>query len=312
MTSLNINLCGIQLKNPVIIASGILASEVLIDSIRNGAAAITTKTITLNPRKGHPPPNIVRLPYGFINAFGLRNPGIRAFSEKDLKILVNRARELGAFVFGSVSGSNAKEVIEVASIMERYGVSLIELNISCPTAIDMYSLEPDLKLLKSMVKDVKSTLKVPLSVKLSPNVPSIVPIAKAVIDAGADVITAINTLAPALVINVDTGEPVLKSPYGFGGLSGPAIKYIALAKVLELALEVNVPIIGIGGITTWRDAIEMIMVGATAIGILSAILIHGTKVVSNIIRGIEEFMKVKGYRSINDFRGLTLRYVRKS
>ncbi len=312
MTSLSTNLCGISLKNPLVVASGILATKVLVNAMTDGAAAVTTKTITLNPRKGHPPPNIVRLPYGFINAFGLRNPGIKAFSEKDLKELVGKAKELEAHVFGSISGSNSKEVIEVASIMEKAGVSLIELNISCPTATDLYSLEPNLDFIKSLVKDVKSVLRIPLSVKLTPNTPSIVPIAKAVIDAGADAITAVNALAPALAINIETGEPILKSPYGFGGLSGPAIKHIALAKVLELALEVNVPIIGVGGIMTWRDAVEMIMVGATAIGILSAILIHGsTKVVKDIIKGIEEFMKSKGFKSLEDFRGITLKYIKK-
>jgi len=310
--SLEVNLGKLRLKNPIIIASGILSRSLLINAIVDGASAVTTKTLTLNPREGYPPPNLVKLPYGFINAYGWKNPGVKKFVEEDLREIISRAREFNSYVIGSAGGFSLNEYVKVASLLEEGGVDAVEIDIACPTIDKVLDTSFDLKYFTDVVKNVKSVLKVPLIVKLHPSYINIGKVAKLAVDAGADIISAINTVAPAIAIDIDSGKPLLGNPKGVGGLSGPAIKPIALAKVLEIAMEVDVPVIGIGGITTWKDVIEMIMVGADAVGMVSAIFIHkGTSFIKNLLDGIKNFMAKKGYKSIQDFKGLTIKYISK-
>ncbi len=311
MANLSVSLTkNIVLKNPIVIASGIPGTEALKLFIEKGVGAVTTKTVTPKPRRGHPPPNIVRLPYGYINAIGLRNPGIDGFIP-ELRGLVEKARRYGSIVIGSVGAGTVDEYVYVSSKLEDNGVDMVELNVSCPTAKDVYSVGMDLKYLVEVVRETKSVLKIPVAVKLTPSYIDMGKVARLVVDAGADVLAAINTVAPATSLDIDTGKPLLGNPEGFGGLSGPAIKPVAIAKVMEIALEVDVPIIGTGGIMDWRDAVEMILAGASAVGVLSAYFSRGFGFIEDILNGLSRYMEAKGYRSIMDFRGKALRYVKK-
>ncbi len=311
MADLSVSLTkNIVLKNPIVIASGIPGTEALKLFIEKGVGAVTTKTVTPRPRRGHPPPNIIKLPYGYINAIGLRNPGIDGFIP-ELHGLVEKARKHGSIVIGSVGAGTVEEYVEVSSKLEDNGVDMVELNVSCPTAKDVYSVGMDLKYLVKVVRETKSVLKIPVVVKLTPSYIDTGKVARLVVDAGADVLAAINTVAPATSLDIETGKPLLGNPEGFGGLSGPAIKPIAIAKVIEIALEVDVPVIGTGGIMDWRDAVEMILAGASAVGVLSAYFSRGFSFIEDILDGLSRYMEAKGYKNIMDFRGKALRYIKK-
>ena len=310
MPDLRVRLLGMELKNPLIIASGIPSTKILSNFIHAGVAAVTTKTVTPEPREGHPPPTIAKTPCGYVNAVGLKNPGIEAFLG-ELKELKEVALKEGAYVIGSVAAGSVEGYVRVASKVEEGGVDAVEVNVSCPTVREVFSASLNLKYLSEIVREVRSVIKVPLIVKLSPAHPDIAYVAKIAVDAGADCIAAINTVTPALVIDVETGKPLLGNPEGFGGLSGPAIKPIALAKVLQIAREVDVPIIGMGGVTGWKDVIEMMMVGASAVGILTAYFIHSNvDFIPKILKGLENYLRTKKLKSIDQIRGLTLKYVR--
>ncbi len=301
---------NIVLKNPIVVASGIPGTEALKLFIEKGVGAVTTKTVTPKPRRGHPPPNIIKLPFGYINAIGLRNPGINGFIS-ELRGLVEKARKHGVVVIGSVGAGSVKGYVDVSSKLEDNGVDMVELNVSCPTAKDVYSVGMDLKYLVEVVRETKSVLKIPVAVKLTPSYIDMGKVARLVVDAGADVLAAINTVAPATSLDINTGKPLLGNPEGFGGLSGPAIKPIAVAKIIEIALEVDVPVIGTGGVMDWRDAVEMILAGASAIGILSAYFSRGFSFIEDILNGLSKYMDARGYKSIMDFRGMALRYIKK-
>ncbi len=311
LVDLSVKLVGnIVLKNPIVIASGIPGTNALKMFVEKGVGAVTTKTVTPEPRRGHPPPNIIRLPYGFINAIGLRNPGIEGFIP-ELRELVEVARSHGSIVIGSVGAGTVEGYVNVSSRLEENGVDMVELNVSCPTAKDVYSVGMDLKYLVEVVRETKSVLKIPVAVKLTPSYVDMGKVARLVVDAGADVLAAVNTVAPATSLDINTGRPLLGNPEGFGGLSGPAIKPIAIAKVMEIALEVNVPVIGTGGIMDWRDAVEMILAGASAVGVLSAYFTRGFSFIDDILNGLSKYMVEKDYKSIEDFRGKALEYIKK-
>ena len=311
MVDLSVKLVGnIVLKNPIVIASGIPGTNALKMFVEKGVGAVTTKTVTPEPRRGHPPPNIIRLSYGFINAIGLRNPGIEGFIP-ELRELVEVARSHNSIVIGSVGAGTVEGYVNVSSRLEENGVDMVELNVSCPTAKDVYSVGMDLKYLVEIVRETKSVLKIPVAVKLTPSYVDMGKVARLVVDAGADVLVAINTVAPATSLDINTGRPLLGNPEGFGGLSGPAIKPIAIAKVMEIALEVDVPVIGTGGIMDWRDAVEMILAGASAVGVLSAYFTRGFSFIDDILNGLSRYMVEKDYKSIEDFRGKALEYIKK-
>ncbi len=311
MVDLSVKLVGnIVLKNPIVIASGIPGTNALKMFVEKGVGAVTTKTVTPEPRRGHPPPNIIRLSYGFINAIGLRNPGIEGFIP-ELRELVEVARSHDSIVIGSVGAGTVEGYVNVSSRLEENGVDMVELNVSCPTAKDVYSVGMDLKYLVEVVRETKSVLKIPVAVKLTPSYVDMGKVARLVVDAGADVLAAINTVAPATSLDINTGRPLLGNPEGFGGLSGPAIKPIAIAKVMEIALEVDVPVIGTGGIMDWRDAVEMILAGASAVGVLSAYFTRGFSFIDDILNGLSRYMVEKDYKSIEDFRGKALEYIKK-
>ncbi len=300
---LEVELCGIKLRNPTMLASGILGTSgaaLKRVAVSGGAGAIVTKSIGLTPREGHKNPTVVEINGGLISAIGLANPGYEEFGEE-----IQVAKEGGVPVIGSVYGFNFGEYAAVAEKLQSYGVDAIELNISYPNvgkagAFFGYSEE----LSHEVVKEVKKRVSVPVFAKLTAGAGDIVAIAKACEDAGADAITAIGALR-AMKIDIITGKPVLGNEVG--GLSGPCIKPIALRCVYEIAREVDIPVIGCGGITTGKDAVEFFLAGARAVQIGTAVLYRGITVFKKVSQEIKEYLEENGYSSVDEIVGLALR-----
>lgn len=300
---LSISLAGLKLANPTMLASGILgySAETLAGIVEGGAGAIVTKSVGLKPRKGYPNPTVVQANCGLINAMGLPNPGIDEF--------VTEIREaktvLNAPLIVSVYGFSAEEYAIVAQKAVKAGADAVELNVSCPHVKETGSeIGQNPEILAGVVKKVKAVVEKPVFVKLSPNVTSIADIAEIAAKAGADALTAINTVK-AIAIDTETAIPVLGNKVG--GLSGPAIKPIALRQVYDIYERVKVPVIGCGGIAGWRDAVEFFLAGAIAVQIGTAIATKGPNVFKAITRGIDVHLKKKGYRSVEEIVGLAHR-----
>ena len=290
----------IKLKNPTMLAAGILGmtAKSLLRVARAGAGAIVTKSVGLNPRAGYPNPTIVQVKCGLINAIGLPNPGIRIFTEE---IEEYKTVEDNVPLIVSVYGFSPEEFAEVASLAVKAGADAVELNVSCPH-VEKTGMEigQDPEMLHEIVRKVKNKIKKPVIVKLTPNVSDITIYAEKAERAGADAITAINTVK-AMKIDIKTAKPVLANK--FGGLSGPAIKPIAVRCVYEIFEIVKIPVIGCGGISNWKDALEFIMAGASAIQIGTAIAFRDIGIFKNITKGIKLYMEKKGYRSIKEIVG---------
>jgi dihydroorotate dehydrogenase (NAD+) catalytic subunit len=265
--------------------------------IKSGAGAVVTKSIGLKPRKGYDNPTIVELECGILNAMGLPNPGIDNFKEEIVELKKSKIP-----VIGSIFGSNADEFSKLAQKMQMYGADAIELNMSCPHAKG-YGLEvgSDSTLVKEITSKVKKTVKIPVFVKISPNLMDISEIAKAAEKGGADAIVAINTIK-AMKIDLELKTPVLANK--IGGYSGNAIKPIGVRCVYEIANNVNIPIIGVGGINTGKDAIEYIMAGAAAIQIGSGLYYRGVDVFKKVCNEIEKWMKDHKVKNISDLIGV--------
>ncbi len=266
---------GIRLASPLVLASGIWGTSpaLLERAARTGAGAVTAKTCTPLPRRGHRNPTAVNWGHGIINAMGLPNPGIA--EEIDLlREAARRLRPLGVALIASISADTAKDFGQSARMVAAAGPDMIELNVSCPNLGaehgEMFAASASAA--AEATARVKAATSLPCVVKLSPNVHDIAEIARAVVDAGADAITAINTM-PGMLIDAESGQPVLAN--GTGGISGPALKPIALRCVYDIASVVTVPIIGTGGVLTGSDAVEMISAGATAVGVGSAVFYRG-------------------------------------
>ena len=294
---LEVNLSGLKLKSPIILASGILG--VSFSSMKRvfdaGAGAVTTKSIGPKPRKGYKNPSIIEIyPGTFMNSVGLGNPGIKEFIS-EIKEIKKHKIPLIVSVFG-----NTNEVyLDVAIKAENAGAVAIEINISCPHA-EVSSIGTDKGLTFEIVKYLKEKLTVPLFVKLNPNVTNIVEIALAAEKGGADGVVAINTLS-ALKIDVNTKRPILS--HGSGGLSGKSIQPIAIKKVYDLYKVLKIPIIGCGGIDSWQDVVEFFLAGASAVQIGTAFY-KGTEIITKINHGIIQYLKDNGFKSINDIKGL--------
>lgn len=307
MTNLQTNLSGISLKNPLILASGVLgtSASLMERCARHGIGAITAKSCGPEARKGHDNPVALAWSDGVINAIGLTNPG--AQEEASLLNVTQKALlPYGVPLFASIFAPTLQQFAEVTRIMQETEVDLIEVNISCPNVASEFGLpfSADAASAAAVTKIVRENTRKPISIKLAPNVPNISLIARAVVEAGADAITAINTM-PAMLIDPTTGKPVLSNRTG--GLSGPAIKPIALRCVFEIAEKVSVPIIGTGGITTGLDAAEMIMAGATVIGIGSAFWYHGISAVTQILTELQQFMAEHNFTDLDSMRGMAHR-----
>jgi dihydroorotate dehydrogenase (NAD+) catalytic subunit len=301
--SLYVDLAGLHLDNPTMLASGILGytAETMHTIEKNGAGAVVSKSIGMKPRKGYANPSIVQVNGGLINAIGLPNPGIKEFVSE-----IQYAKTVLAVpLIISVYGYSAEEYAEVAEKAAHAGADAVELNVSCPHVKETGSeIGQNPQLLERVVRKVKAVARVPVFVKLSPNVTDIVEIGNAAGKAGADALTATNTVR-AIAINVETKMPILSNRYG--GLSGSAAKPIALRCVYDLYEKVKVPIIGCGGITKWQDAVEYLLAGAAAVQIGTAIATEGPGIFKEVSNGISGYLKRKGYKRVEDIVGLSHR-----
>ncbi|GCC11433.1 dihydroorotate dehydrogenase B (NAD(+)), catalytic subunit [archaeon] len=299
---LDIELLGMELKNPLMLASGILGvsgASLKRVALSGGAGAIVTKSIGMTPREGHRNPTFVELDNGYLSAIGLANPGYVEFEEE-----IDVAKAGNVPIIASVYGFSFREYVEVGRVMEGYGADAIELNLSYPNvgkagAFYGYSEE----LAHEVMEEVKKEVNLPVIAKLTAGAGDIVAIAKACEDAGADGITAIGSLR-AMKIDIETGRPVLGNK--MGGLSGSCIKPIAVRCVYEISREVSIPVIGCGGITTGEDAIEYFMAGANAVQIGTGLLSRGITIFKKVSLEIKEYMEENGYSGIDEIIGLAL------
>lgn len=296
---LEVELCNVKLKNPTMLAAGVLGSTAssLNWAARSGAGAVVTKSFGLHPNKGYANPTTVEVTGGIINAIGLSNPGVDTFIGELEKI--EKSTPTAASIYGASGG----EFAQIAAKVENR-VDLIELNVSCPHAQKGCgaSIGEDPKLTGEVVKAVKSAVEVPVIVKLTPNVTDIVEIALSAQKAGCDGLTLINSLGPGMKINIDTANPILSNK--FGGLSGPAIKPVALRCVFDVYESVEIPVVGVGGISDYKDAIEFIFAGAKCVQIGTSIMYKGLDIFKEITAGIEKFMHDKEYESIDEMVGI--------
>ncbi len=297
---LTVNLAGLHLDNPTMLASGVLgySADTLESIAEGGAGAVVTKSVGLKPRSGYVNPTVAQVNCGLINAMGLPNPGIEEFT-KDIR---EAKAVLKVPLIVSVYGFSAEEYASVASKAVKAGADAVELNVSCPhvkeTGVEI-GQKPEV--LAEAVRKVKAVVEKPVFVKLSPNVADIAEIAEEAAKAGADALTAINTVK-AMAIDLETVKPILSNRKG--GLSGPMLKPIAVRCVYEIYERIKMPIIGCGGITDWRDAVEFMLAGATAVQIGTAIALKGLGVFKAVSRGIDAYLKKKGFKSVNEIVGL--------
>jgi dihydroorotate dehydrogenase (NAD+) catalytic subunit len=299
MMNLSTVLAGIRMENPLMNASGILGltSFSLLRMAEAGVGAVVTKSIGREPRLGYKSPNIVAVEGGMINSMGLPNPGVAEF----MKDLDRALGMLKVSIIVSIYGSSPEDYVDVAAQIGERRIAAVELNVSCPHVKEVgVEIGQRAEILYEVVKGVKATVNVPVLVKLTPNVSSIATLAKAAEEAGADGLTAINTVR-AMAINVETGRPILGGR--FGGLSGPVIKPIALRCVYEIFEAVKIPIIGCGGITAWEDAVEFLMAGASALQIGTALVQKDLGVFKEITHGLKRYLRRKGLRSLAEIVG---------
>ena len=298
MVSLKTEIGSISLERPGIVASGIMdeTGPSMVRMLRNGAGAVVTKSVGLEPNAGHANPCFTEVSGGYVNAMGLPNPGIELFKE-EMDVAVPEGR-----ISGSIYGAGPDDFSKLAGRMEDYGACAVELNLSCPHAKG-YGMEvgTDPAMVKAIVSAVKSSVSIPVWAKLTPNTHILGDIGMAVQDAGGDAVVAINTLK-AMVICPEMGRPLLSNK--FGGLSGAAVKPVGVRAVYDLRTVLDIPIVGVGGIETWRDAAEYIMAGASAFQVGSGIGTVGPDVFARINDGLSAFMEEYGYSSIADMRGV--------
>ena len=284
MSRLNVNFCGVDFKNPIIPASGTFGYgreyEAFYPLSRLGG--ISVKGTTLNRREGNPGPRVAETPSGMLNSVGLQNGGVKKFLEYEMPNLVTKDTR----IIANIAGATVEECAELASMLEGSAVDLIELNISCPNVkAGGAAFGTDCAVAGQVTRAVKDATTKPLMVKLSPNVTSITDIAKSVEANGADAVSLINTLL-GMRIDIKTGRPILKN--NVGGLSGPAVFPVAVRMVWQVANAVKIPVMGMGGVATWEDAVEIMMAGASAVQVGAAIF-NDPYAPINIIDGLEQY-----------------------
>jgi dihydroorotate dehydrogenase (NAD+) catalytic subunit len=293
-----VEFAGIRMQNPVVSASGTFGYaqefEPYLDLNRLGAVVV--KTITRLPRPGNPAPRIVETPAGMLNAIGLQNVGIDAFIREKLPFL----RTLTPPLIVNVAGESVEDFRELTKrIGDQEGVAGIELNVSCPNVAGGLDFSTDAKLTHQVVKAAREATRLPIIPKLSPNVTDIGTIARAAEDAGADGLSLINTLV-GMAIDVRTRRPKIANVTG--GLSGPAIRPVAVRMVWQAAQAVRLPILGMGGIATGEDAVEFLLAGATAVAVGTASFIDPTSVVK-VIEGLRDYCAAKGISEVRQLMG---------
>lgn len=296
--NLSVDIAGVTMKNPVTTGSGTFGfgeefSE-FVDLSKLGA--VTTKGVANVPWPGNPVPRVAEVYGGMLNAIGLQNPGIDVFVERDIPYL----KKAGATIIVNVCGKSEKDYLEVVERLADQPVDLLEINVSCPNVKEGgIAFGQDPKALYDITKAVKAKAKQPIIMKLSPNVTDITEMAKAAVDAGSDALSLINTLT-GMKIDIERRDFVLANKTG--GMSGPAIKPVAVRMVYQVANAVDVPIIGMGGISTAEDALEFIMAGATAVSVGTANFINPATTLE-VVDGIKTYMERHQINDINELIG---------
>ncbi|MEW6541573.1 MAG: dihydroorotate dehydrogenase [Bacillota bacterium] len=298
-TKTAVDIAGLKLKNPVLTASGTVGfgEEYAPYLDLSGLGALVVKTITLKPRAGNPPPRITETPAGVINAVGLQNPGVEAL----VADILPRLARFGVPVIVSIAGETAGEYARLAGRLDGVpGIAALEVNISCPNVKAggiAFGTEPAMT--AEVVRRVRENTALPVIAKLSPNVTDIRTIALAAAGAGADALSLINTLS-AMVIDVERRRPLLGNV--FGGLSGPAVRPVAVRAVWQVYRAVALPLIGMGGIMTARDALEFILAGARAVAVGTANLVNPGAAAA-VAAGLEQYLAEQGIGDINELVG---------
>lgn len=295
MVDLSVRVGSLKLKNPVIAASGTFGFDLEYGQLYDVSClgAICTKGLTLRPRGGNPPPRLWETPCGLLNSVGLENPGVDAFLLEELPKM-----RLGVPIVANVWGESVEEYAEVAERLSGSEVDAVELNLSCPNVPGGKIRGSSPQETARIVGLCRGVCERPLWVKLPPE-GDVLLAAQAAQRAGADAVSATNTFR-AMAIDIRSGRPVFANR--FGGLSGPAIKPISLRVVYELSRALTIPIIGVGGITTWEDAVEFIMAGAHAVQVGTANFIDPLAI-PTIIRGLRDFLRGRGLKGWEDIRG---------
>ncbi|KGK82156.1 dihydroorotate dehydrogenase [Clostridium sp. HMP27] len=295
---MKVNICGIELKNPVIAASGTYGFGKEYGEFYDASelGGISTKGLTINKKEGNEGIRIHETSSGILNSVGLQNPGIDGFIKEELPEM----REIDTVIIANIGGGTIGDYLEAVDRINQTDVDMIELNISCPNVKDggmAFGIKS--KVAYEVVSKVRSICKKPLIVKLSPNAEDIVDMAVKCQEAGANSISMVNTFK-GMAIDIKAKKPVFNNVTA--GLSGPAIKPIALRMVYEVCREVSIPVIGMGGIVTWQDAVEFIMAGSHAIQVGTANFMNPYAALE-IVHGIEAYMNKEGIKSLSEIRG---------
>ncbi|MRZ81604.1 dihydroorotate dehydrogenase [Paeniclostridium sordellii] len=299
MTNLNVKFGNIEFKNPLIMASGTFGFGKEYAEIYDieKLGGISSKGLTLEKRDGNKGIRVFETPSGMMNSVGLENPGVKGFIENELQFF----KDIDTVRIANLGGGTLDDYIKGVELLNDQPIDMIELNISCPN-VKAGGMAFGIKneVAREVVRAVRSKTKLPLIVKLSPNAEDIIGMAKVCEEEGADGISLVNTFK-AMAIDINKKKPVFENVYA--GLSGPAIKPIALRMVHEVCKAVNIPVMGMGGITTWKDAIEFIMAGATCIQVGTANFIN-PRIGVDIIEGIQNYMQEEGINSLDEIRGI--------
>lgn len=299
MINTKVNIAGVELKNPVMTASGTFGSgreySEFVDLSRLGAVVV--KGVADKPWKGNPAPRIAEVYGGMLNSVGLQNPGVEYFIKEDIPFL----RQFDTKIIVNVCGHTMEEYTNVVKALNGKDIDMLELNISCPNVTEGgMAFGTDCSMVEKVVSEVKKYADKPLIVKLSPNVTDITAIAKAAENGGADALSLINTLT-GMKIDIYKRKPVLANK--IGGMSGPAVKPVAVRMVYQVHKAVKLPIIGMGGISNSEDAIEFIMAGAVGVAVGTANFTNPFATV-DVIDGIESYMRKYGIEDISEIRGI--------
>ena len=299
MADLTVNIAGVEFKNPVITASGTFGfgREYSEFYPLREIGGLSCKGITLKPRMGNPPPRIAETPSGILNAVGLQNPGVDHFIERDLPWL----KEQEMVVIANIAGNTPEEYAQMAEKLSESSVDMIEMNISCPNVKHGgVQFGTSCQSVGAITREVRAHCKKPLMVKLSPNVSDIAEIARAAESEGADALSLINTLT-GMRIDINTRRPIIRN--NTGGLSGPAVFPVAVRMVWQTAGAVKIPVVGMGGISTWRDAVEMMLAGASAIQVGTA-LFSDPYAPLKIKEGLNRYLDDQGIASVTELAGM--------
>jgi len=304
MTDLRVTLCGVPLPGPLVLASGIWGSSAttLVRAARAGAGAVTSKSCSLEPRAGHPNPTVLPWACGLINAVGLTNPGADE-ERRELEAARAGLRPLSAALIASVFGGDVASFVGAVVALAPAQPDLLEINVSCPNVQAEHGrpFAYDPAATAAVTRAVREVWRGPLLVKLSPNTPDLVAVGAAAMEAGADGLTAVNTLGPGMLIDLAARRPVLSNLVG--GVSGPALNPIAVRCVYDLWGALHVPIVGTGGVSSGRDALALVMAGATAVGVGSALERDGEAAFGRIMGEMRVLMEQLGAEALAELQG---------